>query len=310
VLRSEPLTPIELLLCAIGVIFLVNAFGSLYLHEQHRNRRVCGFLLILERLITKEASDDAFSQEEGGSAFRSIMAWEKFLVYSEASDRLNGPLYRARYLGVALPILVFGVPLIVAPLSLIPDSELNLIWRVLPLLISCGSVLLLIGYALLEASQKVKGPDKRRISSRSKPRRIALRFLYICPLPILAVLIACFPPSNIAITSDLSVPGYLLAGVALLSTSLGLWSTYVFFGIMKWLSEEEQECQNYPQKGKTSWPSDVGTNGKAPEESSIGRWMLSYCERIAQSSPADLMLQEWSRFSKWKDNAAAEKDGG
>ncbi|MFC2095890.1 hypothetical protein ACFLSW_05595 [Candidatus Bipolaricaulota bacterium] len=310
VLRSDPLTPGLLQLGVIGVVFLVNAFGSLYLHEQHRNRRVCAFVLILERLLTKAASDYAISQGEGGSAVCPIMAWENFLAYSEASDRLNGPLYKARYLGVALPILVFGVPLIVATFSLIPNPELNLFWRGVPLLVSCVSVLLLIGFALWEASQKEKDPDKKRIDSRSRPLRLFLQSLYICPLPILAVYIACFPSSDIILSSGFSLPGYLLAGVAVVSTSFGFWSTYVFFGIMKWLSEEEQVCQNHPQQGKlASGPSDLGENDAALEESSIGRWLLSYCERIAHSSPEDLMLRSWSRFSKWKDNDAIERAG-
>ncbi len=288
-LRSDLLAPGPLQLGAVGVVFLVNAFGSLYLHEQHRNRRVCAFVLILERLLTKAASDDTVSQGNGNSTVCPVMAWENFLVHSEASDHLNGPLYRARYLGVGLPILVLGVPLIVAAFSLLPSPELSKVWRGLPLLISCVSVLLLIGFALWEASQKEKATNKTKISVRSQPVRLFLKYLYICPVPILAVLILRYPRADILPSSGFSFPVELLVGVAFLSTFLGLWSAYVFFGIIKWLSEAEQ-----------------GTDA-ASKESDVGRWLHSYYKRVARLNREQLMLETWGRFSTWPPDDTVEE---
>jgi hypothetical protein len=111
--REFPLPEGALQAGAIGIALLVNAFGSLYLHEQFRNRRACQFNLILERLMTRAATERLFAEEKGRLAkhVRPVIGWENVLMYSRACKRLNGPFYIARYLGVLAPILIFSVPL-------------------------------------------------------------------------------------------------------------------------------------------------------------------------------------------------------
>jgi hypothetical protein len=117
---------------ALGLAFAVNCFGSLYLHEQHRNRRACVFNRVIERLVTSAASKDCQKDEEGGEQTGQVgensgnngkknaedvtcdfLGWENFLVSDECKEMAR-PFYTARYLGVGLPLLLFAVPLFAA----------------------------------------------------------------------------------------------------------------------------------------------------------------------------------------------------
>lgn len=310
--RDTPIPVLALQLGVVGIAFLVNAFGSLYLHEQHRNRRACQFNLILERLITKAAISTKVFPDEDDVNVCPIIAWENFLMYSEECKRLNGPFYIARYLGVALPILVFSVPLIVVTSSLNLNLEHYNFWHLFPSVLSFVSVCLLIGAGLLEASQREKPSVRCRINLSSRRLRQILTVIYISPLFILGVYFLIFALRATESTADTSFINYLLALLCGVSVLLGCWSTYVFFYIMKWLGESKKGSKEPPQKKDPgAAQSNPGKDTQTPEpgESGVGQWMLSYCERIAGSDSRQLMLSEWAPFTTWKDNDAVERAG-
>ena len=91
--------------------FLLNAFGTIFLKEQARNRRCTALNQEIERIITRLASRK--SAADGNRKWPGFLAWENF-IRSDAAERHNRLYYQSRDFGVGLPILLFTIPAAIA----------------------------------------------------------------------------------------------------------------------------------------------------------------------------------------------------
>lgn len=279
----------SLQLGAIGMAFLVNCFGSLYVHEQHRNRRACHFNLMLERLMTKEARDTTiveFGEGENKRTVSPIIGWENFLMKSKACKRLNGPFYVARYLGVSLPILVFSVPLVVAVLISFPTFGLVLSdWKLLlPLVVSLGSVSVLVMLGLTVAGQWKKSKDIR-FHTTWWCMGLTGAF-YLSPLVIVLIHLVRFALSEVSphctrpgatVILGFESPLPVLIALVVVGLPLGFWTLYIFFNVMKWLGES----------------AEARAGVEVPMEEAVGQWIADYCKELDDDSK---LLKKWDKL--------------
>jgi hypothetical protein len=97
---------------ACVVALVVNCFGSLYVHEQIRNRRACSLNRAIEYLLT------CLAWSTRGTS-QGFLLWENYIT-SRRTDEYSRPFYFARTMALGLPILLLSVPLIVLAQVLFP----------------------------------------------------------------------------------------------------------------------------------------------------------------------------------------------
>ena len=275
---------------AIGVAFLVNAFGSLYLHEQHRNRRACIFNLAIERLLTKLACRAAGTQVVPAGAAEAtpkkcfpVIAWENFLTLSKTCKKLNTPFYKARYLGVGLPILVFSAPILTLTLvGYSPHGNIgDPFWRLMLFGLSAASVCALMARAFRHASRagQVQGGKPSTCSV------VCLGTLYVAPILIVVGLLgqaiitkADYPLSGLPEETAAGLFGVgaswsLFLMAAAVSVVLAIWTLFVFFHIMRWLGEDKKVTVKH-----------------------VFDWIAEYCKKVDDANTVDDLGVNWPPF--------------
>jgi|GEM_PF-3039923 len=278
----------------LGFTFLVNSFGSLYLHEQHRNRRACLFNRVIERLLTKAASTEAIGEEREpeepeedeeapnpGRRTCYFIGWENFLV-SKACRTTNLRFYFARYLGVALPILVFSVPAFVV--AFLVSSAYNEITKGMVFLLVCLTGLGVTLLLLVAGARAWRKALEQRGNCKCLSRvvdlllkllnRWVVGLLYTSPCALVGY--ALYPihgnltfPEGFVLSSSERV-GVLLWSALAVSFLMALWSLYIFFHVAKWLGGETP----------------------ANEENEVGKWVSAFC-REASTADAHSLLTHW-----------------
>jgi len=259
---------------ALGFTAIVNSFASLYLHEQHRNRRACLFNRSIERILTNAASRDTFFEEENASV-SPFMGWENFLV-SDACKTTNSYFYVARYLGIALPMLILGMPIFIGSLAFLGYSYTGITQAtsLQDTLMGLGifsSIALVLWYLYHAIRRSLKEESTKR---KSEPLRWA--FLLYAFLPA-ALILAFFCLSGyIGKTKNPTMFVTFLGFAVVIALLLACWSLYIFFHITKWLRNE----------------------ATLDEEKKVTKWISKFCERAYSASPHQLLVgweDYWNR---------------
>ncbi|MDD5264419.1 MAG: hypothetical protein PHU43_06250 [Candidatus Bipolaricaulis sp.] len=225
VLRDKELLPFF----GMAVAFLVNCFGALYVHEQHRNRRACAFNRAIERVLAQDA------RARGDSV--GALSWENFLL-SDVARRTDFGFHVARYFGVALPVIVFSMPVVAmgfvaadllsASAGSSGGSSFPGMW---PVVASFAAAVLLFATAVHSAWRVERNAKRKRALTRTRPfgvTRLLLLLCYVGPVGLIAA----------GASHGEGGPSSLLTPLALaLAFLLAVTSFLLFNAIVRWLGD-------------------------------------------------------------------------
>lgn len=218
-------------LVAGSVAIVVNCFGSLYIHEQIRNRRACSFNRAIEYLLTCLAWKDA-------EKCQGFLLWENYIT-DGTTDDYSRPFYFARTMGMGLPLLLLTVPVIVilqvsfAPYAGLTDERIRLV-------VAGGAIAVCVGLALASVRSS-RSTSKWKKGRRAYLLRTVLTVLYVSPSAAIATYALASPdwPHSLGLDGQplQSWPILWLTVLANLSAvALGFWATRTFFELTSWLT--------------------------------------------------------------------------
>jgi len=220
---------------ALAVGLVANSFGSLYVHEQARNRRACSLNRAIEYLLTCLAWKTA-GRSQG------FVLWENYIADTPAGDS-NELFYRTRAMGIGLPLLLFTIPtVVIAQVGFAPYAEL--VRADVRLSVAAASVamaLLLAFVRILSARHEPTGSEGANAKREPAGAKVHSRPAYSRPLKAVLTVVYVSPAAFLLVETAFS-EGALVGRAVLadaLAVALGCWAACTFFHVSSWLATAE-----------------------------------------------------------------------